>query len=166
MYINQTVASISNRFLTMRTPSVLDLNLGSLDSFLHDECESDWVAPHSPQNIFPYQHPRMPERPYSSIHQVVGIKNKLQLSITDLNATYIRTFIYTISYNLNCNPGRWLKLMSLLLFHRPEKKQKLDWDSETLRSKSKSIVCILWPWSYYLTSLSLSFLICKMGTWY
>ena len=87
MYINQTVASISIRFLTMRIPSVHDLNLGSLDSFLHDECESDWVAPHSPQNIFLYQHPRIPEKPYSSIHKVAGTKNKLQLSTTDLNAT-------------------------------------------------------------------------------
>ena len=87
MYVNQTVAIISSRFLTVRTLSVHDLNLGSLDSFLCDECESDQVAPHSPQNIFPHQHPRMPERPYSSIHQVVGIKKKLQLSITDFNTT-------------------------------------------------------------------------------
>lgn len=88
MYINQTGAIISIRFLTVRTPLVHGLNLGSLDSFFRDEWESDWVAPYSPQNIFPHQHPGMPERPYSSMHiEVVGIKNKLQLSITDLNAT-------------------------------------------------------------------------------
>ena len=74
--------------------------------------------------------------------------------------------MYTISYNLNCNPGRWSKQMSLYLLHRPENKQKLDSESETLRSNSNSIICILWPGSYYLTSLSLSFLISKMGTWY
>ena len=74
--------------------------------------------------------------------------------------------MYTISYNLNCNPGRWSKQMSLFLLHRPENKQKPDLESETLRSNSNSFICILWPGSYYLTSLSLSFLISKMGTWY